>query len=157
MALSTLPLLLRKNYIKSVLLIETSTRTYMEVTITDQTFSGEVLEKISILIDKDIVTVRDLIEQRVTREVERYNKETSGHFVGLVQPTESEQLVNGYKLKKKKTIDAEKQVYIALDAFKNNGFFILVDDQQADALEEAVMLTPTSTVSFVKLTPLVGG
>ena len=129
----------------------------MEVTITDQTFSGEVLEKISILIDKDIITARDLIEQRVTMEVERYNKEASGHFVGLVQPTESEQLVNGYKLKKKKAIDAEKQVYIALDAFKNNGFFILVDDQQVEGLDEAIMLSEKSTVSFIKLTPLVGG
>lgn len=76
---------------------------------------------------------------------------------GLIQPTAAEKILNGFKLKKRKLIDAEKQMYIALDAFQKNGFFVLVDDLQADTLEQRVDIRPTNTVSFIKLTPLVGG
>jgi hypothetical protein len=79
------------------------------------------------------------------------------YFKGLIQPSESEITLNGYKLKDKKKVDPEKQVYIALTAFQKNGFFILIDSIQAEFLEQEVILTKQSHVSFVKLTPLVGG
>jgi hypothetical protein len=37
------------------------------------------------------------------------------------------------------------------------GFLILVDDRQAAGLDEAFTVTPTTQISFVKLTMLVGG
>ena len=42
-------------------------------------------------------------------------------------------------------------------AFNRNGFFVLVDDQQADSLDEVITLQPATQVTFVRLTPLVGG
>jgi hypothetical protein len=48
-------------------------------------------------------------------------------------------------------------VYIALDAFNKNGYFVLVDNKQAESLDQEVKLSPVSSVKFVKLTPLVGG
>jgi hypothetical protein len=56
-----------------------------------------------------------------------------------------------------KLIDAEQQTYRALEAFQNNGFFLLVNDRQAESLDEEVWLGAGATASFVKLTPLVGG
>lgn len=123
----------------------------------DQTFSGEILEEIKLKIEKEIVTVKDVIEQRVILEVERYNKDIGNHFKGLVQPSESEKELNGYKMKKPKTIDSEQQVYIALEAFNSNGFFVLIDDVQVDSLETQLLVERASTVSFIKLTQLVGG
>ena len=38
-----------------------------------------------------------------------------------------------------------------------NGFFLLVDDRQIEDLDEEVVVTVESTISFVKLVPLVGG
>ena len=51
----------------------------------------------------------------------------------------------------------KKQASVAKDAFKKNGFFILIDNTQAESLEQVFALHKDSEISFVKLTPLVGG
>ena len=129
----------------------------MEVIVKDQTFSGDVLDEIKLKIEKEIVTIKDIIEYRVIHEVVRYNHESGNYFKGLVQPTDSEKELNGYKMKKRKVIDPEKQVYIALEAYRNNGFFVLIDNNQVESLDTQVLLEDASRVSFVKLTQLVGG
>jgi hypothetical protein len=129
----------------------------MEVIVKDQTFSGEVLDEIRLKIEKEIVTVKDIIEHRVIHEVERYNRDIGDYFKGLVQPTDSEKELNSYKMKKRKVIDPEKQVYIALEAYNNNGFFVLIDHVQVESLDTQILFENASTVSFVKLTQLVGG
>jgi hypothetical protein len=126
-------------------------------TIKDETFAGKILNEISISLEKERITVKDIIEARVLAEVAAYNKKMPEYFKGFIQPSESESTLNGYKLKEKKKVDPEKQVYIALTAFQKNGFFILIDTIQAESLEQEVILTKQSHVSFVKLTPLVGG
>lgn len=127
------------------------------VAIKDETLSGNVLNSIDIDFDAELVTIKDIIAARVNVEVSKYNNTLTQYFNGLVQPTDAEQTLNGYKMRERKRIDAEKQVFIALDAFQRNAFFVLVNDQQADSLEEEVFLTGNSSVSFMKLTPLVGG
>ena len=77
--------------------------------------------------------------------------------MGLIQPARAERVLNGYKMKKGDLIDAEKQTYVALDAFQKNGFFILVDDQQVENLKEEILINDDTKISFVRLTPLVGG
>ena len=90
-------------------------------------------------------------------EVQNYNTRLNGFYTGLVEPTNAERTLNGYKIKPARIIDEEKQVYVALEAFLKNAYFVLVDDKQAESLDEEVVLAPYRSVSFVKLTPLVGG
>ncbi|MGX1931206.1 hypothetical protein [Flagellimonas sp. 2504JD4-2] len=129
----------------------------MILTLKDATFTGDILNKIQISVESERTTVKDLISARVEAEVEDYNKKLPEYFKGLVQPTEAEKTLSGFRFKKRKSIDVEKQVLIALDAFQNNGFFILIDDQQAESLEQEVLVGPETEVHFVKLTQLVGG
>lgn len=129
----------------------------MTITIADETFAGDILNKISLEFEKELTTVAQLIELRVRKEVENYNAKMPEVFTGLIAPSEAEKVLNGYKMKERKMIDAEKQVYIALEAFQKNGFFVLIDNRQAESLEEEVLLHTDIKVSFVKLTPLVGG
>lgn len=129
----------------------------MNVLIKDETFTGDIINQIEIALDREMVTVADIIEARVTAEVEAYNNKANDYFTGLIQPTEAEKTLNGYKMKNKRKIDAEKQVYVALDAFQNNGYFVLIDNKQAESLEQEVLISKDINVSFVKLTPLVGG
>ncbi|WP_420571510.1 hypothetical protein [Kordia sp.] len=130
----------------------------MTITIKDESLTGDILNQIQIAVASEIVTVKDIITARVSAEVEAYNNKLPEYFKGFIRPTESEKTLNGYKLKnKRKKIDAEEQSFIAFDAFQKNGFLVLVDDQQAESLEQEVLVTKTTTVSFVKLTPLVGG
>ncbi len=129
----------------------------MIVTIKDTTFTGKTVQQIDLEFASASVMVKDIITERVLQEVEQYNQKRSGYFNGLVEPTEAEQTTNGYQLDPKKIIDGEKQVYVALDAFQKNGYFVLVDDIQAESLEQRVQLKADTDISFVKLTPLVGG
>ncbi len=56
-----------------------------------------------------------------------------------------------------KDIDLEQQVQIACKAFESNQIIILINEKQAESLEEQIGLTDDSVVSFLKLTQLVGG
>ncbi|GAB3636078.1 hypothetical protein GCM10027422_16680 [Hymenobacter arcticus] len=129
------------------------------LTIQDETASGSILTRLELEIAQEMLTVRELIARRVHDEVATYNDHQTGVFRGLMQPTDSERLLNGdtYRLRHARRIDAEQQVYHALEAFQNNGFFLLVNDRQVETLDEEIWLGAGATASFIKLTPLVGG
>ena len=129
----------------------------LTLTVRDENVSGKVLNEVQLGFSSETVTVKDVIEARVRQEVANYNKKLPEFYNGLVVPGEAEKTLNGYKLKNKKMIDAEKQVYVALDAFQKNAFFVLVDSQQSTSLDQQIHLTKDTTISFLKLTPLVGG
>ncbi len=129
----------------------------MIITFKDETATGKILQAMPIEVKAEILTIKDIIIARVQAEVEAYNAKLPEYFNGLVQPTDAERVLNGYRLRERRLIDAEKQAYIALKAFQDNRFFILIDNQQADDLEELITLRKNSEISFVKLTPLIGG
>ena len=105
------------------------------------------------------LTMRDLIRTRVREEVALANAaaERGAEFRTLVQPVEAEVTLNGYRLRSRRRIDWERQAEKAEDAFRRNGFFVLVDGRQVEELDEELSLTADSDVRFVRLTPLVGG
>ena len=51
----------------------------------------------------------------------------------------------------------EAQFDKAVEAFRHNGFLLLVDDRQLVGLDEKVHLRGGSEVTFLRLIPLVGG
>jgi hypothetical protein len=89
--------------------------------------------------------------------VEKYNQQQTEHFNGFVQPVGAEKALNGYRLRTPRQIDVEEQCARAFEAFAGNGFIVLINDQQADDLEQVVDLTAETTIAFLKLVPLVGG
>jgi len=103
------------------------------------------------------ITVRELIRRRVYQDVKDYNAAQTDMFYGLVKPTEAEQQLNGYKLKQPRRIDWEAQIEKAIEAFNRNGFIILIGEQQAETLEEEIVILPGMSITFLKLMPLVGG
>jgi hypothetical protein len=129
----------------------------MNILISDELLNGTISNQFEIEIESDTISIEELISKRVAMEVENYNNKLPEYFKGLVEPSDAEKTLNGFRLKKRQLIDVEKQVYVALDAFQKNGFFVLIDNQQVDELNQMVTLRSNSKISFVKLTPLVGG
>jgi hypothetical protein len=129
------------------------------LTLRDATSSGQILNELSLDFLTERVTVRELIRSRVYQEVKDFNVNRSQdrRFRGLVQPTDVERELNDTQHKTPRDIDWNKQFEVAIDAFRRNGFLILVDDHQATDLNEEIVLTPNTRVSFLKLVPLVGG
>lgn len=103
------------------------------------------------------VTARELITKRVQVEVDNYNQMQPELFQGLMQPADAERELNGFRMMKRKWIDAETQIERALEAFARNGFVLLVNDKQVEDLDEMIAVAPETTVTFLKLVPLVGG
>ncbi|MFN8672723.1 MAG: hypothetical protein U0457_11675 [Candidatus Sericytochromatia bacterium] len=123
----------------------------------DETATGKINYEFELIIDAEIITVKELITKRVTYEVEKYNSQKEEFFNGLVQPTESEKSLNGYKMRHKKEINLNKQIEKALESFESNGFFIIANNRQLENLDEAIFLDKESNISFIKLVHLVGG
>jgi hypothetical protein len=124
----------------------------MSVTLTiyDETLTGEKTPRLTLDFVKPHIKVRDLIRERVYQEVSRYNCSRPEYFRGLVQPQDSEQVFNGYKLPKQRLIDREQQYKRALQVFERSGFMILINDCEVENLDTEIELSNAPTVSFLK-------
>ena len=132
------------------------------LTIRDETTAGAVVHERPLEFPTERITARALIRERVYQEVQDFNRlQGVKVFRGLVQPTDAERILNGsstgYRLKSPRPVDWQAQFDRATAAFERNGFFILIDDRQAENLDDEFTISRETVVSFVKLTPLVGG
>ncbi len=127
------------------------------LTVYDETLSGERTPVCTFDLLSERITVRELIRKRVYQEVQDYNLRLPELFQGLVQPIDTERTLNGFRLRTPRRIDWEEQARRATEAFERNGFMILIDDRQAESLEEEIVIRLDTQISFLKLVPLVGG
>jgi hypothetical protein len=129
----------------------------MTIRMFDAPIRGERTEAGGIMLDAGPATLRDLIRGRLQQEVERYNQSLPATFQGLVQPEESEQILNGFRMKTKRPLDWEVQCRRAYSSFDRNGFLVIVDGKQVTELDSPLDLHEDSEIDFIKLVPLVGG
>ena len=127
------------------------------VCVRDEQSPGGPASEWALELLEERLTARELVRRRVYQEVTEYNAGAPGTFRGLVQPTEAERVLNGYRLAPGRRIDWERQADRAVEAFARNGFILLVEDRQVVDLDEEVDLHAGSVVTFLKLVPLVGG
>lgn len=130
--------------------------------IRDETASGDFVDQIPLEVPSERLTVRELIRERVYQEVQDFNR-TQGQrsFRGLVQPSDAERILNGnraeYQLKEWREINWKEQFDRAVEAFEQNGFFVIINDRQAETLDQEFTVNSQTEISFLKLTMLVGG
>ena len=133
----------------------------MSITLTIQDVTTSTLNKpqnIFLLVcPTETMTVREIIRLRVYQEVEAYNEQQGEYFNGLVQPSDAERTLNGYRLTRPRFLDWEQQFERAVEAFDRNGFIVRGDKRQVESLDEVVTIAADTPVSFLKLVPLVGG
>src|SRR5512146_816042 len=113
----------------------------ISVTITDQSGAGRVASVTLDGVDSRI-TLRDLIRTRVREEVARYhaNPATAVVFQGLVMPDGAVPAPGGFRLPERRRVDWEQQADKALEAFRRNGFFVLVGGGQVIDPDEVLEL-----------------
>lgn len=125
--------------------------------IRDETFQGICLQERQLTMEAEWVSVREIVAARVIQEVEAYNQKVTSTLSSFIQRRSAERLLKEEGRKeKKREVDAEKQVYIALEAFYGNGYFVLINSVQAESLDQLVQINPQTVVSFLQLAPLVG-
>jgi hypothetical protein len=109
------------------------------------------------------MTLRDLLAHLVTVEVEAFNTRqearqltrilsaadiTRGAVEGKIDPADRQA---GAKA------DVASAVNVALQAFEDGLYFVFLDGQQRESLDEIVDFGEASRILFVRLTPLAGG
>jgi hypothetical protein len=129
----------------------------MTIRIFDAPLYGQRTAAGGVRLDAGPVVLRDLIRGRLQQAVERYNQALPETFQGLVQQEESEQILNGFRMKTKRPLDWEVQCRRACLSFEKNGFLVLVDGKQVTELDTRLDLQEDSEIDFIKLVPLVGG
>ncbi len=112
--------------------------------IRDDNGFGNIYNELNLSFKNLEVSIHDIITERVYQEVEMYNQQAQDYKHSLVKPKEDEIRLNNTREKKKRSVNIEKQVEIALQAFSNNGFFILVDEKQAEDLNQIVIIKPNN-------------
>lgn len=135
------------------------------LTIRDETASGQTLHTFILADLTERLTVRELLRARIWQEVQDHNCTAPGtatnpagpNFHGLVQPTDTERTLNGFRFSKPRALDWEEQFRRACEGFERNGFFVLVGDRQATTLDEEFTVAADTEVTFVMLVPMVGG
>ena len=127
------------------------------VTVCDETSGGKITHELVIDVLTERITVRELIRSRVYQEVQDYNRAQPVVFRGLVQPTDAELTLNGFRLPTRRQIDWQEQFDSALEAFRSLRILVLVNDRQLIDLDDEIEVRPDSRINFLKLTPLVGG
>ena len=139
------------------------------VTVRDETSLGETTGELTLEFLTERVTAREVIRSRVYQEVTEYNarqaqstiqstiQTQAGLFKGLVQPRDAEQTREGFRLRTPRRIDWKEQFEAALASFAKNRFLLLVDDKQVTDLDTEIELRHDTSVSFLRLVPLIGG
>ncbi|WP_433538793.1 hypothetical protein ACQPZK_14505 [Micromonospora sp. CA-249363] len=127
------------------------------VMVRDETATGRAVDSWPLTGLPERISARELVRLRVREEVARFNAAQPRHFRGLVQPTDTEATLNGYRVAPGRRLDWEAQADRACAAFSHNGFLLLIGDHQVDDLDEEIDLRSDPDVAFVRLVALVGG
>ena len=108
--------------------------------------------------DARAVSAREIVRARVAAEVERYNNaDDPPPLVGWVTPAEPERALTGPRRERRRPLDAEHQIEVALEALRKRRVVLLFNGIQVEDIDAPLMLTPVSEALFLRLVPLAGG
>jgi hypothetical protein len=125
------------------------------------------LSQVALDLLNETLTIRELIAHTVEeqiRDLELQRKLDNDHIQQILNRqylTDAEvqaQAQDGViKMPKVDKRGVEYHIQTAQTAFQKGVYVIVIDGVQADALDSMVTLKPTSKITFLRLTPLVGG
>ncbi|NMO51939.1 hypothetical protein HH310_12125 [Actinoplanes sp. TBRC 11911] len=120
-----------------------------QVIVRDETMAGRAIGEVVLPGLPERITARELVRLRVREEVARFNAAPArpDTFGGLVRPSDPA----------RSRVDWEAQAEIACAGFGRNAYVMIVGDRQVEDLDEVIDLEQAHAVSFIRLTPLVGG
>jgi hypothetical protein len=135
--------------------------------LTDE-IGGEVYSLGEVRFHKPVITVRELIGVRVDLELEAHrDREAEIRSRAMPEISSRELQLNGAEKALRPSIfmacrggeslARDRMIEAAEQGFLRNRFFILLDDRQAEHLDDQLELDNTGKVTFLLLTPLQGG
>ena len=109
-------------------------------------------------------TLRDLIEQVVRSEVASFRqRQEENKFLRVLSSAqiadaaERGKVLSGGSEVEPQAVDEEDAIAVALQAFEDGIYYVVIDGQQITTLDAEVRATEDSRVTFLRLTLLAGG
>ncbi len=109
------------------------------------------------------LTLRDLLTQIVCAEVAGFEaRQRQGRLMQVVSLGQISLGVEQGKVDLgnrdlEQAVDLERAIEVALQAFTDGLYFVFLNEQQQENLEDVMSLQPDSQLLFLRLVPLVGG
>jgi hypothetical protein len=104
------------------------------------------------------VSAREIVRARIAAEVERHNSaDDPPRLVGWATPAEPERTLNEPRRERRRPLDTERQIDVALEALRKRLVILLFNGVQVEDIDAPLMLTPVSEAYFLRLVPLAGG
>ena len=104
------------------------------------------------------VSAREIVRARVAAEVERHNSaDDPPRLVGWATPAEPERTLNEPPRERRRPLDTEHQIDVALEALRKRLVILLFNGVQVEDIDAPLMLTPVSEALFLRPVPLAGG
>ncbi|MCV0429356.1 MAG: hypothetical protein K5905_28240 [Roseibium sp.] len=103
------------------------------------------------------VSARAIITERVRAECDRRLPDAMAARLLRLDTLPDEEDADYRTHLRNEDVSTDIQIQRALDSFENNGFLLLIDNRQIEDLDEMVPLRSGCVVTFVQLSPLVGG
>jgi hypothetical protein len=98
-------------------------------------------------------TLREIIRRRIYQEVSEYNAKKRSQLPGLMPRT----LPGQSPADNTTPLDWQAHYDQTITAFQKRHYIVIIDDRQVTDLDASISLSAQSTVTFLKLIPLIGG
>ncbi|WP_071870757.1 hypothetical protein [Atopomonas hussainii] len=105
---------------------------------------GNVLDKLSLEVDVEVLPARELIGRYVLESLQKK----------ILCPSldgEDQEVIFGCDL-----LEVEQHKARAYQAFQSKSYLLLIDDRQVETLDELCHLSSVSVVKFLRMVPIVG-
>lgn len=130
----------------------------VKVIISDEKIGGKIISQIELMLESEVITLRELIFARVKKEIQeiKSNKNSSqeNSFNSNAMENALNENSNKYNIEDLNEIQQGKY---ACQSFKKNAFFVIVDNEQIEHLDQEIIFDETTKVSFIRLVPMIGG
>ncbi|WP_415892927.1 hypothetical protein ACMXYN_00025 [Neptuniibacter sp. PT8_73] len=127
----------------------------VQLNVIDTDIFNQNSKLITLCFSMEKISIKELIETRVMKEFnieeEHKLKRADNSFI----PTAKELKLNPAPSDPQQDVEIHKDK--AITSFLKNEYFIFINDVQKTDIEERILLSPTTRVTFLKLTPLIGG
>jgi len=124
-----------------------------DLLIRDETLTGLIEREERFSFSDETITIKEIIAERVKSEIKRKQNIDSLKAFQNVREVD----YNKGKTSLLKEIDIESHIHKAYALFDGGQIIVLVNNHQAESLDEKIEIMSDKVVSFLKLVPLVGG
>lgn len=123
------------------------------ITLQDASLQGQQQSPWQMDIFEEQSTLREILRSRIYQEVSEYHAKKRSQALCLITPRP----VDPQQADATPPVDWQIHYEQAIAAFQKKRYLVLINGRQITKLDASIHLTNQTTITFLKLIPLIGG